>query len=127
MSKLNKPADVAEHSVKSRVWDEVTQGRNFGESDVPTLRLLCTWHAIAEACMNDLDEDGITQVAYMNNLRDLKALPQIATLKQASAEIRALNKQLSIQDEPVAEKKETVLSVIQGRRKDRQTRTANTA
>lgn len=116
---MKKPADIASNEVKSRVWDEVTKDRSFRESDIPTLRILCTWHAIAEQCMADMDVDGEIHVAYSNAMDDIKALPQIATLKQASAEIRAINKQLSIKDEPVAEKKETVLHVIQGKRKDR--------
>ena len=124
---LEKPRDVAEHPVKSRVWDEVTKDRSFRESDVPTLRILCTWHAIAEQCMADMDVDGELHVAYSNAMDDIKALPQIATLKQASAEIRAINKQLSIKDEPVSEEKETVLHVIQGKRKDRVARAANSA
>lgn len=111
-----KPADVAAHPVKSRVWDEVTAGRSFSERDVPTLRLLCSWHAIAEQCMDDLDMDGETHVAYSNAMDDIKALPQIGTLKQASAEIRALNRQLAIDDEARPRPKETTLHVIQGRR-----------
>lgn len=122
-----KPPDVAAHPVKSRVWDEVTAGRDFSESDVPNLRILCHWHAIAEQCMEDMEVGGEIHVAYSNAMDDIKALPQIATLKQASAEIRALNKQLAIRDEPVSRPKETPLHVIQGRRKDRVARAANQA
>ena len=119
---IDKPPDIAAHPVKSRVWDEVTTGRNFTSAQIPNLRLLCNWHAIAERCMEDLDFDGRTQVAYENKLEDIKVLPQIPTLKQASAEIRALNKLLGIEDEPVAQPKETKLHVIQGRRADRKAR-----
>ena len=38
------------------------------------------------------------RVAYENDMGDLKQMPQISTMKQASAEIRQLNKQLGIAD-----------------------------
>lgn len=117
---IEKPADVAANPVKSRIWDEVTKGRNFTDRDVPTLKLLCMWHAIADQCMDDLDIDGELRVAFVNKMDDLKAMPQIATLKQASAEIRALNAQLKIDDEAKPAGKVTTLSVIQGRRKVRE-------
>lgn len=97
---LWKPKSVRENAFKSKKWDEITNGRKFDKSDIPTLEILCSWHAIAHKCMEDLNSsnDGI-EVAYQNDIGDVKALPQIATLKQASAEIRALNKQLGINDE----------------------------
>lgn len=57
----------------------------------------------------------------MNDKGDINAMPQIGTLKQASAEIRALNKQLGINDEAHAEvkPKETKLYAIQGNRRAR--------
>lgn len=99
MAKLKKSASIAKDEFKSQKFDELTQGRNFTASDIPTLAMLCHWHQIAQQCIDDMQtQDGI-QVAYMNKLDDLKALPQIAVLKQASAEIRALNKQLGINDQ----------------------------
>lgn len=50
-------------------------------------------------CMSDIDVGGGVQVAYQNDVGDIKALPQLSTMKQASAEIRQLNKQLGIDDE----------------------------
>ena len=61
------------------------------------LTLLVQWHAVVERCIEDMD-DANGQVAYQNEAGDLKALPQISTMKQASAEIRQLNKQLGIAD-----------------------------
>lgn len=122
---VSKPLSIAADPVKSRKWDEVTSGRDFQESDAPTIALLCQWHAIAERCMDDLSPDGETMVAYSNKMDDIKALPQIATLKQASAEIRALNKQLGIAgaSRPAQPRgRGTVLNVIQG---NRQSRAAN--
>ncbi len=92
-----KPPSVANDPFKSAKWDEITAGRKFKQSDAPVIALLCQWYAIAQRCMDDIDDIG-GQVAYTNDLGDLKALPQIATMKQASAEIRQLNKQLGIAD-----------------------------
>lgn len=123
MGALEKPASIAASPFKSRKWDEITDGREFKPSEVPTLELLCQWHAIAARCMEDMDVGGEVQVAYSNAMDDIKALPQIATMKQASAEIRALNKQLGIVDgrdaEPEKPKKETRLYVIQANREKR--------
>lgn len=117
---IQKPASIENNAFKSQKWDELTSGRNFNESDTPTLELLCQWHAIVERCIEDMDIGGDISVAYTNQLEDIKALPQIGVLKQASAEIRALNKQLGINTEhnfietkPI---KETSLSVITSKR-----------
>lgn len=94
---LAKPPSVANDPFKSAKWDEITEGRSFKRSDAPMLALLCQWYAVAQRCMDDIDEVG-GQVAYTNDMGDLKALPQIATMKQASGEIRQLEKQLGIED-----------------------------
>lgn len=114
---LKKPESVARDSVKSAKWDEVTRGRTFRTSDTPTLELLCQWHAVAQQCMDDLDEAG--GLIYENKVGDIRSLPQLAVMKQASAEIRALNKQLGINDEAqpeIAEKVDNVISILSKRR-----------
>ena len=89
-----KPKTIADDAFKSAKWDELTRGRVFSQSDIPALTLLCQWYAVVERCMGDLDFGGeLPQVAYQNDMGDLKAMPQLSTMKQASAEIRALNKQ----------------------------------
>lgn len=99
-----KPKAIAADPFKSAKWDELTEGRAFAASDAPQLSLLCHWYAVIERCMEDIDVGGgLPQVAYQNDVGDIKALPQLATMKQASAEIRALNKQLGINDEARAE------------------------
>ena len=95
---VDKPASVASDPFKSAKWDELTAGRDFSQSDAPALALLVQWYAVAQRCIDDMDEIG-GEVAYRNELGDLRALPQIATMKQASAEIRQLNRQLGINDE----------------------------
>ena len=121
---VEKPPSIASNEFKSRKWDEITAGRDFLQSDIPTLALLCQWHAVVQRCIEDMDEAG-GQVAYQNDMGDLKALPQLSTMKQASAEIRALNKQLGIDDQPqqqLAKQRETPLYVIKTNREKRSAR-----
>ena len=124
---LAKPPGVESDAFKSAKWDELTQGRAFTQSDAPALSLLCQWYKIAETAQDELDSFG-GQTAYNNDMGDLKAFPQIGTLKTASAEIRQLNKQLGICDthEEVenAAKQATVLSIVSGNRAKRQAGTA---
>lgn len=129
MEKPLKPPGIESDPFKSDKWDELTQGRNFTQADAPLLALLCQWYAVAQRCIEDIDEIG-GQVAYENKLGDLKALPQIATMKQATAEIRQLNKQLGILDtEHENEIVRTVNNdkIIQfaAKRKERRARAAN--
>lgn len=117
---LEKPESVAADDFKSAKWDELTRGRSFEQSDAPALALLCQWHKVAQRAMDELDSFG-GNTAYQNDAGDLKAFPQIGTLKTASAEIRQLNKQLGISDQKEPEKKETanggnVLSFVAGNR-----------
>lgn len=93
-----KPPSIERDPFRSAKWDELASVRAFEAADAPALALLCQWHAVVQRCIDDMDElDG--QVAYQNDAGDLKTLPQIAAMKQASAEIRALNKQLGIGEE----------------------------
>lgn len=126
---IRKPASIRGDAFKNAKWNELTKGRNFRQSDVPTLTLLCQWYAVAQRCIDDMDELG-GQVAYQNDLGDLRALPQIATMKQASAEIRQLCKQLGINDsEPALDtsrlKGGTVIDIATARRKERKARAAS--
>lgn len=121
---LRKPANVANDQFRSEKWDELTAGREFSQADTPTLVLLVSWYQVIEQCMDDIGANGGVQVAYQNDMGDIKALPQLSTMKQASAEIRALNKQLGISDgHDVAqhaeqpEHGETFLKLIQDKRK----------
>ena len=116
---LTKPSGIENDAFKSQKWDELTSGRRFAQSDVPTLMLLCQWHKIAQLAQDELDNFG-EQTAYSNDMGDLKAFPQIGTLKTASAEIRQLNKQLGICDDHEGEvgdsgKQGTVLRLVQER------------
>lgn len=124
---LRKPPSIASDPFRSAKWNELTRGREFRKSDVPALVLLVQWYQVVDQCIEDMSANGGVQVAYSNDMGDIKALPQIATMKQASAEIRALNKQLGILDgRDVGEsearsagKKDNVLTLVQGRSRAR--------
>lgn len=118
--KLTKPKSVSSDPWRSKKWDEVTRGRNFTQSDAPTIALLVQWYQVVDRCMADISMGGDVQVAYSNDLGDIKAMPQLATMKQASAEIRQLNKQLGINDEAKSESHKgngSVLQLVMGDRK----------
>ena len=119
-----KPTSIKDSEFKSAKWDEITEGRNFKTSDIPALTLLCQWYAVIEKCIKDISINNEVQVAYQNNIGDAKPLPQLSTMKQASAEIRALNKQLGICD-GVDEQSETLiktsaLEIVRRKRVDKE-------
>ncbi len=127
MRNLEKPPAIANDAFKSAKWDELTSGRDFAQSDAPALALLCQWYKLAQQAMDELDNFG-SQTAYQNDVGDLKAFPQIGTLKQCSNEIRQLNKQLGIcdthEEAPVDRQQDNILTVISGRRSARLAGTA---
>ena len=86
---LTKPTNIERDPRMRAKWDELTTGRKFAQSDAPALALLCNWYAVLDQCMDDITDAGGTHVAYTNEMGDIKALPQLTTMKQASAEIRA--------------------------------------
>ena len=125
---LTKPPGIENDAFKSQKWDELTSGRRFAQSDVPTLMLLCQWHKIAQLAIDELDHFG-EQTAYENNMGDLKQFPQVGTLKTASAEIRQLNKQLGIIDDHEEGEDDRqaagILTVLAGGRAKRAARASN--
>ena len=116
---LKKPASVENDAFKSATWDEITQGREFNESDTRILDMLCDWYKIADQARDELANFN-NQTAYTSENGDLKPLPQISTLKTASSEIRALYKQLEPpegQNKHEEKHEKTPLEIIQNRRR----------
>lgn len=116
---LQKPQHIADNPIMSQKWDEITEGRNFSPIHATTIEQLCFWYAVLRTCQEDITIDGNIQVAYANEYGDIKAMPQMASAKQASDQIRQLNKQLGINDEAPREqpkKRNTTLNVIQTNR-----------
>lgn len=92
---LEKPESVAADPFMSAMWDGLARGRAFSQADAPALALLCRWHKVARQAADELDSFG-GNTAYQDDGGDLKAFPQIGTLKTASAEIRQLSRQLGV-------------------------------
>ncbi|MCQ2382996.1 MAG: hypothetical protein MJ060_04195, partial [Clostridia bacterium] len=110
---LTKPASIKASEFKSAKWDELTTGRNFTQADAPVIEMLCTWYEVVEQCMVDISDYEGVHIAYTNENGDVKAFPQLATMKQASAEIRALNKQLNINDQVDTTERKPTLNVLE--------------
>jgi hypothetical protein len=62
MPKLTKPASVEGDAFRSAKWDELTSGRDFSQSDAPTLALLVSWYQVIEQCKDVIGADGGVQV-----------------------------------------------------------------
>lgn len=93
---LEKPRSIADSPYRSAKWDEITEGREFSKADAPLLALLCQWYEVNETALSEIDMGGEIQTAYTNAKGDLMPLPQLGTMARASAEIRALSKQLGL-------------------------------
>lgn len=51
---ITKPPGIESDPFKSAIWDELTAGRSFSQSDAPALSLLCQWYKIAETAQEEL-------------------------------------------------------------------------
>lgn len=106
---VTMPADIKASPMLSTIWEFIAPDvNNFTEQDIPNLRLLCTWHAVAAQCQDALirGDDKVNIVEVMGEksiktadgkvLHKVREHPAIGTLKKASAEIRALSDQLGL-------------------------------
>lgn len=106
---VTMPPDIAESTMLSTIWNYIAPPvNNFTVQDIPNLRLLCTWHAIAVQCQDALlrGDERVNIVEVMGEktikssdgktLHKVREHPAIGTLKKASAEIRALSDQLGL-------------------------------
>lgn len=107
---VSMPDDIALDPVQSAIWKSLAPegGNPFAEADVPTLRLLCYWHAVARQAQEAIAKgDGHIDIFDRIGTKPYKAddggsvplvrkNPALGVLKEASAEIRALSDQLGI-------------------------------
>jgi hypothetical protein len=117
---MRKPPDIAADPFKSARWDELTAGRTFKPGEATSLSLLVQWEAVAQKCIDEIDQIG--QAAYQDDMGNLKPIPQIASLKVASAEIRALSKALKLDEQETEtndDDESGFLRVIVGNRADK--------
>lgn len=107
---VSMPDDIARDPVQSVIWESIApKGNNrFTEQDVPSLRLLCYWHAVAHQAQESIAKgDGRINIFDRIGTKPYRAKdgskvplvrknPALGVLKEASAEIRALSDQLGI-------------------------------
>ena len=103
------PQDIAEDPVQSEIWAWLAPPVNsFTEQDIPTLRLLTYWHAVAQQAEQAIhSEDGKIAIFDKIGVKPFKTPdgreiplvrknPALTILKEASAEIRALSDMLGL-------------------------------
>lgn len=103
------PADIAADPVQSEIWAWIAPPSNcFSEQDLPTLRLLCHWHAVAAQAQEAMraEDGGVdifdrigTKPFAASDGRELPLVrknPALTVLKEASSEIRALSDMLGL-------------------------------
>lgn len=103
------PADIADDPVQSEIWAWLAPPVNsFAQQDVPTLRLLTYWHAVAAQAEQAIhSEDGRINIFDKIGVKPYKTEdgrevplvrknPALTILKEASAEIRALSDMLGL-------------------------------
>lgn len=95
------PPDIAEDPVQSQIWLWVAPPINtFTDQDIPNLRLLVYWHAVAAQAQTEMAaENGSVAVFGKVRTEDgdkMVKSPAVQVLKTASTEIRALSDMLGL-------------------------------
>lgn len=103
------PSDIQADPVQSEIWAWIAPPvNNFTEQDMPNLRLLVYWHAVAAQAQQALhSEDGTVRIFDKIGVKPFKTAdgrevplvrknPALTILKEASAEIRALSDMLGL-------------------------------
>lgn len=103
------PQDIAEDPVQSEIWAWLAPPVNsFTDQDIPTLRLLTYWHAVARQAEQAIhSEDGKIAIFDKIGVKPFKTAdgrevplvrknPALTILKEASSEIRALSDMLGL-------------------------------
>lgn len=106
---ITMPPDIASDPVQSEIWRWIAPPvNNFTTQDIPNVRLLCYWHAVAAQAqqaihsetgqINIFDKVGVKpfKTADGREIPLVRKSPALTILKEASAEIRALSDQLGL-------------------------------
>ena len=106
---VEMPADIAANPVQSEIWALLAPPVNsFTEQDVPILRQLVYWHAVAQQARQAMQSESgmiriLEPVGYTpfktKDGRDVPLMrrnPALQVMKEASAEIRALSDMLGL-------------------------------
>lgn len=103
------PTDIAADPVQSEIWAWIAPPVNsFAEQDIPNLRLLTYWHAVAaqaeqavhseDGRINIFDKIGVKPYRTPDGKEVplVRKNPALTILKEASSEIRALSDMLGL-------------------------------
>lgn len=106
---VSMPDDIERDPVQSEIWAWIAPPvNNFTQQDIPTLRLLCYWHAVAAQAEEAIhSEDGRIAIFDKIGVKPFKTgdgrevplmrkSPALVILKEASSEIRALSDMLGL-------------------------------
>lgn len=106
---VTMPPDIMADPVQSEIWAWVAPPvNNFTDQDLPNLRLLVYWHAVAAQARQALhSEDGTVRIFDKIGVKPFKTEdgrsiplvrknPALQIMKEASAEIRALSDMLGL-------------------------------
>ena len=116
---MDYPAGISTDAERE-TWDSIFGNVTLSPAQVPEAVMLVRWQLIADKCIEDLTANGDVQVAYSPDGMALAALPQLATLKNASAEIRAISKRLNLNEtKPKDTGKASVLQLVINDRKEK--------
>lgn len=106
---VTMPLDIMADPVQSEIWNWIAPPVNqFTEQDMPNLRLLCYWHAVAaqaqtvlqgsNGTVNIFDKIGVKPFKTEDGreIALVRKNPALQILKEASTEIRALSDMLGL-------------------------------
>lgn len=101
------PENIAKDEYRAAIWRSVTASGRFSDEDAPNIALLCFWHSVAKAAEDAMSKGKSVKVLDQVGYKQMKARngrmailerphPAVTVLKQATAEIRALNDTLGL-------------------------------
>lgn len=104
---LEMPENIAKDEYQAVIWRSVTASGRFSDEDAPNIALLCFWHSVAKAAEDAMSKGKSVKVLDQVGYKQMKARngrmailerphPAVTVLKQATAEIRALNDTLGL-------------------------------
>lgn len=104
---LEMPENIAKDEYQAAIWRSVTASGRFSDEDAPNIALLCFWHSVAKAAEDAMSKGKSVKVLDQVGYKQMKARngrmailerphPAVTVLKQATAEIRALNDTLGL-------------------------------
>ena len=100
MAELAMPKDMP--PAAQRAWKSICADYELRECDVPELRMLCEWYAVAERCMEVLGgTEGPMQVLSVDSDGNQQVSKAIAALQMAQASTAAISKRLGIEPRPM--------------------------